>query len=122
MYDKELPVSQPDASRDVSENIRSRGSRIGILLRTVLAFCCLAVFLPKLCLHARSTSRRAAFAVEQMTNVCPQTAPIIPTATGLLEELEIEFATDEFRSHVYESLGGAIRIPYVLLGCGWLTN
>ncbi|EPT05315.1 hypothetical protein FOMPIDRAFT_125395 [Fomitopsis schrenkii] len=46
-----------------------------------------------------------------MTNVCPQTGPITPTTPGLLEELENEFATDEFRSHAYESLSGAIRIP-----------
>lgn len=118
VYDRKLPVSRPDASLDrqsSGQSIHSRGSRVGVLLRIVLALCCLAVLLPKLRLHALSASRRAAFAVERMTNVCPQTGPITPTTPGLLEELENEFATDEFRSHAYESLSGAIRIPYVLL-------
>ncbi|KZT65806.1 carboxypeptidase S [Daedalea quercina L-15889] len=47
-----------------------------------------------------------------MDDVCPQTPPISPTSpSGLLEELEAEFKTGEFRSHAYGSLSGAIQIP-----------
>ena len=105
-------------SRDDEHFSRTSGlgrSCIGALLKAVLALCCLAVLLPKLRLHAQLPSHRAAFAVERMTGVCPQAAPITPGSSALLDELEAEFATDSFRSYAYESLGGAIRIPYVIL-------
>lgn len=47
-------------------------------------------------------------------DVCPQASPISPLAhSDLLQGLENEFLTEEFRLKAYESLGGAVRIPYV---------
>lgn len=46
--------------------------------------------------------------------VCTQVEAITPSANAeLLRELETEFTTKEFKLKAYESLGGAIRIPYV---------
>ena len=114
--EKELPVSRRDTAQDDERCGRtsgSRWSRISAFLGPVLAVGCLTVLLLKPCLHAQLPSPSAAPAVERMVDVCPQTTPIVPTSSALLEELETEFTTDRFRSHAYESLGGAIRIPYV---------
>ncbi|KAI0333954.1 hypothetical protein GY45DRAFT_1368081 [Cubamyces sp. BRFM 1775] len=46
--------------------------------------------------------------------VCPQTTALAPVKnSGYLNTLEAEYATEEFRLQAYESLGGAIRVPYV---------
>ncbi|OBZ66878.1 Carboxypeptidase S [Grifola frondosa] len=47
-------------------------------------------------------------------SVCPQTAPISPSNhSSLLRELEEHYLTNEFKHTVFESLGGAIRVPTV---------
>ena len=50
--------------------------------------------------------------------VCPKTTPIAPlTHSALLEDLEAEYATHDFQMHAYNTLSGAVRIPYVKLPC-----
>ncbi|EGN95017.1 hypothetical protein SERLA73DRAFT_61542 [Serpula lacrymans var. lacrymans S7.3] len=45
-------------------------------------------------------------------SLCPQVSAITPSSHGsLLESLDSEFATEEFKLKAYESLGGAVRIP-----------
>ena len=54
--------------------------------------------------------------------VCPQTSAIAPVKNGaFLNALEAEFQTDAFKLKAYESLGGAVRVPYVALSSsqGW---
>ena len=49
-------------------------------------------------------------------DVCPQSGAVAPVKNGaLLNALEAEFQTDAFKLKAYESLGGAVRVPYVLL-------
>ena len=45
---------------------------------------------------------------------CPQTTGITPQSNNaLLAELEANYLTDDFKLKAFESLGGAVRIPYV---------
>ncbi|KAH7913034.1 hypothetical protein BJ138DRAFT_1146880 [Hygrophoropsis aurantiaca] len=45
-------------------------------------------------------------------DICPQVSAITPNSHGqLVESLDQEYATDEFKLKAYESLGGAVRIP-----------
>ena len=47
-------------------------------------------------------------------DVCPQTTGITPQSNNaLLAELEATYLTDDFKLKAFESLGGAVRIPYV---------
>ncbi|KAH7926427.1 carboxypeptidase S [Leucogyrophana mollusca] len=44
--------------------------------------------------------------------VCPQVSAIAPSShASLVESLDQEYATEEFKLKAYESLGGAVRIP-----------
>ena len=48
--------------------------------------------------------------------VCPQTSAIAPQLhTELLKELEDKYAKQEFHESAFEWLGGAVRVPYVLV-------
>ena len=48
--------------------------------------------------------------------VCPQTSAIAPQLhTELLEKLEDKYAKQEFHETAFEWLGGAVRVPYVLV-------
>ena len=47
--------------------------------------------------------------------VCPQTTAVAPEKhRALLDALEGQYQTEGFKVKAYESLGGAIRVPYVL--------
>lgn len=48
--------------------------------------------------------------------ICPKTIPLSPLAhSSLLTELETEYATQGFKTHAYDSLGGAVKIPLVTM-------
>ncbi|EMD39017.1 hypothetical protein CERSUDRAFT_93058 [Gelatoporia subvermispora B] len=52
--------------------------------------------------------------VSDTADTCPQVAALAPSEhSSLLEELEEDYGTEAFRLKVFESLGGAIRIPTV---------
>ena len=64
-------------------------------------------------LHSAPCSSTIQFAQDE---VCPQTTGITPQKnSALLAELEATYLSDDFKSKAYESLGGAVRIPCVLL-------
>ncbi|KAI0076563.1 carboxypeptidase S [Panus rudis PR-1116 ss-1] len=45
-------------------------------------------------------------------DVCPQTSPITPVKhSGLLRQLESEFAKPDFKDAAFSALGGAVRVP-----------
>ena len=47
-----------------------------------------------------------------LDDVCPQAEALTPAGhEALLESLDEEFGTSEFKLKAYESLGGAVRIP-----------
>lgn len=47
-------------------------------------------------------------------STCPQAEGLTPSNNAaLLHDLEAEFSGNEFKLKAYESLGGAVRIPYV---------
>ena len=49
-------------------------------------------------------------------SLCPQVSALSPTKhTGLFETLGQTYKTDTFLQRAVELLGGAVRIPYVLL-------
>ena len=51
---------------------------------------------------------------DDLSGVCPQTNAIAPQKhSALLDTLEATYRTEEFRLKAYESLGGAVRVPYV---------
>lgn len=55
-----------------------------------------------------------AFDLNSYESPCPQTNPIHTTThADLLTELNVLFRTEQYRTHAYESLGGAVRIPCV---------
>ncbi|KAH9841649.1 uncharacterized protein C8Q71DRAFT_738043 [Rhodofomes roseus] len=120
--EKELPIHQHVSAIEPArlqapvqnQGAGSRMSRLGGVLRILAALCCLAVLAPRLHLLSKSTTlpaRHAGFELHRMSNACPQAAVITPSSSELLEELEVEFATEEFRQHAYGSLSGAIQIP-----------
>lgn len=48
--------------------------------------------------------------------VCPKTSAITPRIhADFLRKLEKEFATEEFHDRAFTWLGGAIKVPYVLV-------
>lgn len=73
-------------------------------------------------LHYRlwsSPSVHLEFASDLKTpSACPQAAPINPVAgASVRKDLEVEYASETFKLQAYESLGGAVRIPYVPTVC-----
>lgn len=53
---------------------------------------------------------------------CPQVDPIPPSKhSHLAFELDLQFYSPIYRLHAYESLGGAIRIPSVLISSHMLA-
>ncbi|PCH34800.1 carboxypeptidase S [Wolfiporia cocos MD-104 SS10] len=86
-----------------------------IALRLLLAICCLGVLAHRLLHqlltplegHASLLHTNVAFDAH---DVCPQSSALTPS-TPLLANLEAEYATEEFRLHAVESLGGTVRIP-----------
>ena len=64
--------------------------------------------------HFSPCGASVAFPVEDVDGVCPQADAITPQLhSSLLNALEAEYSTKVFKLKAYESLGGAIRVPYV---------
>lgn len=54
------------------------------------------------------------FVQEDVDAICPQIGPLSPDVhSALLSTLEALYGTEEFRLKAFESLGGAVRVPYV---------
>ena len=104
--------------RPVYETRASRLTRFARLFLCAILLC--AAFLSLPVPSFNSVSHLTGFQLpsgEILTtgqDACKQSSLISPVAhAGLLEDLEVEFASSEFRLKAYESLGGAVRVPYV---------
>jgi hypothetical protein len=69
-------------------------------------------FWPSSVFSAHESQRLLAIADE----MCPQVSAIVPSSHApLIDTLDEVYGTKEFKLKAYESLGGAVRIPWVFL-------
>ncbi|KAI0742034.1 carboxypeptidase S [Daedaleopsis nitida] len=88
--------------------VKRRPNHFLALGMALFSFAALLRLGSNLSLRARSLS-------DSDSAVCPQTGPIAPEQNRvLLDTLEAEYQTEEFRLKAYESLGGAVRVPTVM--------
>lgn len=104
----------------VSETRSTRLARWGRLFICAVVLCGAFFSIPAPPFHHDFTgllssidvTRPSSMAVASSKDVCPQASPIAPvTHADLLEDLEEEFDTKEFKLKAYESLGAAVRVP-----------
>lgn len=103
----------------VHETKSTRLARLGRLFLCAILFCAaflsfpLPTFISTRILGGFDISTHLETTIQ--AQACAQVATIAPTAQAqLLEDLESEFVTESYRLKAYESLGAAVRIPYVL--------
>jgi Gly-Xaa carboxypeptidase len=98
---------------DDSRNHKRQRSALRSKILGLACFLSLALlahrFWPSLTSAAFSTHKGSPVDVNSM---CPQVSAISPSSYApLIDSLDEEYGTEEFKLKAYESLGGAVRIP-----------
>ncbi|THG92711.1 hypothetical protein EW026_g8286 [Hermanssonia centrifuga] len=116
--DPELSISYQTGRRKASL------ARMPDQIRRIVLFCCVCVlgfltYVAKPSIWSIDGKSATPVLQDPSGSECPQASPISSSLhADLLKLLEKEFASEEYKAKAYETLGGAVRIPTVVLAFG----